>query len=287
MAIPEHKLASWSGQGAQKASENTYASIKHAFDIHDWPDHMGVPKVYLQGSYPNFTNIRGDSDVDIVVESADVFNHNVPNDQRSQYGLPAKPTGAYGWPAFKAQVLKALQDYYGNNVATQGKKCIKIAGDGNRLNADVVPCLRYRQYYTNGNHAKGITFWTRDGIQVVNFPKLHLSNGSDKNKACVNCYKPNIRVFKNARNEAGNDFPSYFLECLLHNVPSDRFSNSFSDSFVGVIEYLNEVGTTGSMADWYCQNGQQKMFGNKSYQVDISEAHQLVNDLIDLWNNWA
>ena len=72
MTIPEHQLEKWSTLGAQTASANTYASIKKALEAHNWPpgmDHI----VYLQGSYPNYTNIRGDSDVDVVVETSNTF----------------------------------------------------------------------------------------------------------------------------------------------------------------------------------------------------------------------
>lgn len=287
MGIPEQQLQTWSNQGAQKASQDTYTSIKAALDNYQWPAVMGKPEVYLQGSYPNHTNIRGDSDVDIVAESSNVFYHNVPDDQRSQYGLSPAATGGYGWKEYKAEVLNALTSYYGHNVVTQGNKCIKIAGSGSRLNADVVPCVRYRQYYNNGNHAKGITFWTRDGnVKVVNFPKIHLDNGSTKNASCNQNYKPNIRTFKNARNCADSNFPSYFLECLLYNVPSEKFTNSFNDTFFSVLTFLNEAKKDESMAGWYCQNRQQKMFGGGEHQIALTDAHKLVSDLIDLWNNW-
>ena len=117
---------------------------------------------------------------------------------------------------------------FGNVVMedTDGNKCIKVAGDGHRLNADVVPCTAYR-HYLNGTYTEGITFWTRGWTQIINFPKVHLEHGSQKNHECGGRYKPNVRVFKNARNAAGNDFPSYFLECLLYNVPRWAFRCAF------------------------------------------------------------
>ena len=274
--------------GHAKGSQDTYASVNVALQSYDWPAEMGKPEVYLQGSYPNHTNIYGDSDVDVVAETSSVFYHNVPDDQRTQYGLSERATGAYGWREYKAEVLAALRGYYGHNIVTPDNKCIKIAGDNNRLNADVVPCVRYRKYYTDGSHVKGITFWTRDNnVQVVNFPKIHLSKGSEKNSGCDQHYKPNIRVLKNARNRAENEFPSYFLECLLYNVPNPKFTSSFSDTFFEILKYLNDAKKDGSMSGWYCQNRQQKMFGRRKHQISINDAHELVADLIDLWNDWG
>ena len=74
MAITEQQLSNWSGLGAQKGSADTYNSIKTALGQYVFPAGMNY-RVYLQGSYPNHTNIRGDSDVDVVVETDGVFYH--------------------------------------------------------------------------------------------------------------------------------------------------------------------------------------------------------------------
>ena len=284
MGIPENQLVIWSGLGAQKGSSDTYASIKTALTAHNWPLGMMNYTVYLQGSYPNHTNIRGDSDVDVVVETGAVFYHNVPEVQRMRYGL--NTPASFTWSDFRDEVKKALSDYFGSSLVTQGNKCITVAGSGNRLNADVVPCNEYRDYSSNYNYAKGITFWTRKGMQIVNYPKLHLENGSEKNQNCNNCYKPNIRVIKNARNKAGNNFPSYFLECLLYNVPNNNFSSSYSETFHGVLDCLCNARNNGSLAFFICQNRQQEMFGTTEHQTSLRSAELCIDALVDLWNNW-
>ncbi len=225
MSIPESQLVTWSNQGAQTSSQNTYNSIKTALARHIWPTRMNY-EVYLQGSYPNATNIYGDSDVDIVIESSNVFYDDRPLVLKQQMGWNK---GSYSWADFRNEVKNALTNYYGSDKVLQANKCIKVKGDGgNRLNADVVPCCTYQHYQGATLIANGITFWTQSGQQVVNFPKLHLVNGQGKNTNCSSQYKPNIRVFKNARNKAqpNNPYPSYFLECLFYNVPSSKFSYS-------------------------------------------------------------
>ena len=64
MPIPESQLETWSHQGATVTSAATHRSIRAALDAHDWPDAMRL-NPYLQGSYANATNIRGNSDVDL------------------------------------------------------------------------------------------------------------------------------------------------------------------------------------------------------------------------------
>lgn len=284
MAIPEQQLKAWAGVGAQQGSADTYNSVKTALAAHNWPVTMGMPNVYLQGSYPNHTNIRGDSDVDIVVETRSVFYSNLTESDLRAAGMP---TGSFTWIQFRDEVKKALSSYYGYNDVTQGDKCIKVNGGGNRLNADVVPCNEYRNYQNGYVGATGITFWTQSYIQVVNYPKLHLDNGSAKNQSCLQNYKPNIRVFKNARNRANNDFPSYFVECLLHNVPTSYFGNSHSETVLGALQYLNTVKNDDSLETFLCQNGRQAIFGTAEHQIDILAGKAFINALSTLWDNWA
>ena len=284
MAIPEQLLSSWSRLGAQQGSANTYNSIKLALDRHHWP--MGMDHhVYLQGSYPNHTNIRGDSDVDVVVESQNVYYHNISEHLRAHYRMTSP--APYTWQQFREEVRRALVSYYGSHVVNDGSKCIKVAGSGNRLNADIVPCTTYRQYDNFRNYVVGITFWTRSGIQIVNFPKSHRDNGAHKNSCCQEFYKPNVRVFKNARNYAKNSLPSYFLECIIYNAPDSNFSRSHADTFVSVLNFLLDAVRNGSIQSFQCQNGHQTVFGTAPHQIDVLSAKRFVIAMRDLWNDWS
>lgn len=239
--------------------------------------------VYLQGSYPNYTNIRGDSDVDVVIETSNVFYHNVPEQLRGQYGLTTPAN--YSWQDFRTQVRRALTNYYGSAAVTDGNKSLKVAGNSSRLAADVVPCNTYRLYDGPWAYGTGMTFWTRSGIQIVNFPKAHLSNGANKNRRCGTHYKPNVRMFKNARNRAHSNFPSYFLECLIYNVPDNCFSANHGDTFVAIVNYLLQAIDSGSVTSFRCQNERQLLFGVEPYQIDTASAIRFVNAMVALWNN--
>lgn len=286
MPIPESQLKSWSNLGSQQASAKTYRSIKKALTEYSWPTAMDH-KVYLQGSYPNFTNIRGDSDVDIVVETTNVFYHNILYEHQAHYGLTHR--GSYDWKQFRAEVKAALSNYYGHNevIESRSGKCIKVLGKGGRLNADVVPCVTYKKYTNYSHFVTGITFWTNYDVQVINYPKIHIKNGSDKNFRCGENYKKTVRIFKNARNAVNSDFPSYFLECMLYNVPTNCFSGCNGEIFCNVLNFLNRAKTDGTLQNFQCQNEQQSMFGNELHQVSIYSAHILIEQLKDLWNHWV
>ena len=147
MKIPENQLRTWSQLGAQARSQRTYQSIRNALDRHVWPPAMGSPSVYLQGSYRNHTNIAGDSDVDVVVESSGVFYDNLTPEERRLRGFQP---GRYSWENFRNEVYGALVTHYSQGKVQQGNKCIHVGGAGDRLNADVIPCCEHRAYGAGG-----------------------------------------------------------------------------------------------------------------------------------------
>ena len=125
MKIPENQLRTWSQLGAQARSQRTYQSIRNALDRHVWPPAMGSPSVYLQGSYRNHTNIAGDSDVDVVVESSGVFYDNLTPEERRLRGFQP---GRYSWENFRNEVYGALVTHYSQGKVQQGNKCIHVGG---------------------------------------------------------------------------------------------------------------------------------------------------------------
>jgi hypothetical protein len=244
---------------------------------------------YLQGSYPNTTNIRGNSDVDVAVESDKVFYSNLTQEEKAQLGLgPAH----FVWTDLRSEVLAALTSYYGQQfVDATGSKCIRVLPAAGRLQADVVPCIEYKHYTNLQPGAKGMTFWaTRTNDQIINYPKLHIENGAAKNKRVGERYKPTVRVFKNARERlaeyVGGDFPSYFLECMLFNVPDDAFGASYGATFASVLNSWVAAFDSGTAAKYVSQSRQQWLFGGAPYQCDLGRANALVNSLVHLWNEW-
>ncbi|MFC6769891.1 nucleotidyltransferase domain-containing protein [Natrinema soli] len=69
MAIPESRLESWTGTGADKGSARCRRTVRNGLRssrslLSQKKDDFSV---YLQGSYANTTHIHGGSDVDLVV----------------------------------------------------------------------------------------------------------------------------------------------------------------------------------------------------------------------------
>jgi len=254
-------------------------------------------EVYLQGSYRNGTNIRGDSDVDIVVQFNSAFRSNydfLPRDERPPAYDTAFSDATYGWSSFRNDVVNALRAYYDTSLVVEGNKSVRVVGASGRLDADLVVSLQYRKYQNFGSakdlFIEGITFRTaREGRWVVNFPKLHYQKGVDKNSETGGLYKPTVRLFKNARTHLldqraiGQSLaPSYMLECYLYNVPADRFAPDCRTTFCNVLNWLNGA----NLSSFLCQNEQLALFGNTPEQWSEASAKSLQSVLVNLWNNW-
>ena len=296
MSIPESQLERWSHQGAVATAKRTHESIRKALDPHTWP--TGVKyEVYLQGSYKNTTNIRGDSDVDVVAQLDSTFQSDLSGltDYQKILHKQAHPDATYLWENFRADVLTALHNYFGYSAVSIGNKSLKVAGNSNRLPADVVACIQYRKYkYFNSvndqDYIEGMMFYTlRENRKVINFPKEHYKNGTEKNGRTSGWYKPTVRIFKNARTYLVNQgiiskelAPSYFLECLLYNVPDVKYTSSHQDTFCSVVSWLQKA----NMINFLCQHEQFPLFGNTPEQWSSSDAQYFLQMLVNLWNNW-
>ena len=89
MGIPESQLETWSHQGAITTANATHESIRNALNSYEFPDGVDF-EVYLQGSYKNDTNIRGDMDVDLAVQINSTFYSNLSEEQKRNLYINAE-----------------------------------------------------------------------------------------------------------------------------------------------------------------------------------------------------
>jgi hypothetical protein len=181
-------------------------------------------KVYGKGSYTNNTNVRLDSDVDIVVERTDSFNWAGIEPKLATY------TGPWTRSLFREEVLKALQLEYGYSLVDQsGNIAYHIEKTDYTVNTDIVPCSSYRLYTDNDIFYKGTYIEGKDGKVTINYPKLQYENEVFKNEQTHGFYKNTVRVLKNIENYMVDNFilsdpiPSYFIESLAFNVSNAAY----------------------------------------------------------------
>lgn len=301
MAIPEKQLATWANVGAMTAATATYDSVKAAIDGAASLKEYRY-RVYLQGSYRNATNIFGDMDVDVVVEATDFFYKDIADltdAQRAEFERRFPGTSEHSFNGFRDAVEKALTDYYGSSLVTLRNKCILVGGRSGRLDADVVPCVCYRDFRKSSlsslpDPKEGIAFFTRDtGHQIINYPLQHYDNGVEKNKITSERFKPAVRIFKNLRNYcvslnliAEEVTPSYFVSCLIYNAPNPVFKASRSDTVLAILQWLHDL-TEEAWDQLVCQNELFYLCRDVLNLWKPANAKAFRNAAITAWNDWG
>jgi hypothetical protein len=294
MSLSEAQLQIWSGHGPVASAKATHEEVRKAL-ANDANLQSVDFEVYLQGSYRNDTNIRGDSDVDVVVELRSTFYSETSalslND-KSNYDRAFSPA-PYGIDAIRADVHQALARHFGAGAVTNGDKALKVAASSGRLPADVLPCAQWRNYvafptFGSPSWVEGVVFWTqRDTRRVVNYPKVHYQNGVSKNSAWRTNgeFKPNVRVLKNARSHLENRgviapdlAPSYFVESLAYNAPDAVFTASRTASLIGFLLWFDKADLSRLVA----QNEQTFLFGPTPEQWSMDSARRFASAVVGL-----
>jgi len=256
----------------------------------------------LQGSYRNDTIVRGSGDVDILVFMTNPFSGStnaLPRRKKRQYQSDV-PTWDedYGLRDFQRDVYDELVNIHGSGPVSQGSKAVAVDSDRSPLpaDADVVPCQTRRRYHSyNGdyqdesNYYDGIRFYSSDGTKIINFPKRHRKRGEALNSKADGNYKETIRIFKNARNRLvqkgrlqKEDAPSYYIECLLSNVPSQKFrTDDLQTRYVRIVEHLQDADMRGFSA----QHGLEDLFGRAETKWRRRNAQTFISELVWLWQN--
>jgi len=296
MPIPESQFDTWSHQGTIPQSKDTYNSIKTVLENKNTPYSAKNYKIFLQGSYGNDTNIYSESDVDIVIQLNDCFQHDLsplPTEQKEVF-KQSHFEATYTHIDFKADVLSVLSKQYGDNVDT-GEKAIAIAAYGNRRKADVIPAIQFRRYskflsLSNQSYDEGICFYTASGQQIVNYPRQHSLNLTKKHQETSGWFKPMVRILKNLRSRLIKEgilengvAPSYYLEGLLYNVPNIKFGRNYQDTFVKAISWILEA----DRAKFVCANEQYPLLRDNSpvtWRAEKCEAFLTATN--ELWNHW-
>jgi len=294
VAVPESQLEAWSHQGAVTQSSDTYATVKRVLEDTNSPYYPKSFHTRLQGSYANDTNVYRDSDVDVIIRLDSVFYHDAPALPADQYRIFQRNypgTAAYGLPEFKAEVANWLRQKFGNiNV---GQKAIFIPRNNGRRDCDVLPCARFKSYnYVTENDesfADGICFFLQDGTRIVNFPVQHGDNCTAKHKATNQWFKPTVRLYKNMRNylvdrniiQSGYA-PSYFIEGMLWNVPSQNFGTTLDSTFVETFNYVSGADRSRFM----CANGIHSLLGTTPVNWPAHDCQAYLDALRHLWDSW-
>ena len=296
MAIPEKQLDNWSYQGAVAGSRDTYGTIRTTLNHSDSPYYLKDFEIFLQGSYVNDTNIFSESDVDVVIQLKSIFQKDITllSESEKHEFHSAFSNATYGFPEFKKDVLTHLVNRYGQEVKS-GNKAITIPSTICRRKADIIVAIEYRRYlmFTSPkrqSYIEGIHFYDNNGEVIINYPKVHSANLTNKHRETDQWLKPIVRIFKNLRRRlqdkgklSPGDAPSYYLEGLLYNVPSELFRTNYATCVSNALNWLQAA----NKPILKCANEQYPLVGLGSHTSwEFHKCNKFLAAAIDAWNSW-
>jgi len=83
--------------------------------------------------------------------------------------------------------------------------------------------------------------------------------------------------------EAGTA-PSYYLEGLLYNVPTDRFTTSCADCVVNVVNWYRQEANKNELL---CANEQYYLLRDGYHTCwPQAQCDAFIDAVVRLWNNW-
>ena len=119
----------------------------------------------------------------------------------------------------------------------------------------------------------------------MSYPQQHHQQGLSKEEATDRRFKRTVRMFKAARNRlvetktlTKDDAPSYFIECLLYDVPDGVFGPKLAPTYTGILDWRRKVKQKG----FRCQNGKAPLFGPEPEQWSQNQARAFVKALQDM-----
>ena len=246
--FPEETLNTWRKPPSDTEElklNNARRMVKEALKESDELKSKNID-IFGQGSYPNNTNVKLNSDIDINACLNDPIFIHIPKDKKREdfgYGV-----SEYKFSEYKDAVEKALVEKFGRSEVVRNDKCITIKEDSHRIEADVVPTFRYNRHEENGEKSIGTKFITDKGKSIENYPIQHIDNGQRKNLDTQRRFKRLTRIFKRLRykmiddgENVSDNISSFLLESLIFNVPDNIFNDNdtWTDRLKKSIIYLH------------------------------------------------
>lgn len=241
----ESRLSGWTGPSSvteQDKQDRTERMIRDAVSAHKPFEDCSL-SVYAKGSYPNNTNVRTDSDVDIAVQCHDVFYWD--EEEPSAHPAVTPYDGIWTPTKLRAELVSALRAKFGDQVDDSGSTALRINSSTARVDADMVPCSDYRYYLSLGGYIEGSRVFRKNDLsRFENFPTQHLENGRSKNTRTNGSFKKAVRILKRVENlmlENGvhREVQSFFIESLVYNCPDGILNRAtWVDTISGVLGHI-------------------------------------------------
>lgn len=254
-------------------------------------------KIYVQGSYKNNTMTDDFSKLEIVVEFpqnifGNILKQPILKTKRILFEdsivkkriIKFKPIVPLN--ILKKVIMETVLNISKNNGIFNNSKSISIpATKKHKISCEILPCYTLNN---TENHSV-IIYDSLINKYVAAFPVLHCQNLRLKDEKTNGNFLNIVRIFRNIRdimieNEIINEgfAPSYFIECLLYNIPNSLLTGTLERSMLKTLNYLKNC----NLNRFVCAHEQFQMFGNNSDTWTTLKARSFIEVLIDIWQDF-
>lgn len=273
MRYSESQLESFTkplSKSENQRCENMIKMVKDAIEDYygatrDYKANLSNYEIFLQGSYANNTNVRQNSDVDICVMYKNVFYHEMPHGYKLGGNYSYSTLDYYD---LRKMIKNALVRKFGSDRVQDKNKAIRILSNIYTTDADVVVAFQYRNYYDSSNYIEGIYYKALDGTPVINYPKVHIKNGTTKNNDTNYMYKKMVRIFKKIMYDMQDDnipnskeVKGFVLECMVYNIPNKDIYQHIDTKYSSNLTNMISTFINQSMNLWKEVNEIKWLFG--------------------------
>ena len=273
MRYTENQLESFTkpiSDSENQRCENMIKMVKDAIqnyysETRDYKMNLNNYEIFLQGSYANNTNVKQNSDVDICVMYKNVFHYSMPEGSSldSSYS-----DSSLDYFELRNTIKKALIRKFGSDRVIDKNKAIRILSNSYTTDADVVVAFQYRKYSDSTKFQEGIYYKALDNSIVINYPKIHIKNGNEKNVATNYMYKKMVRIFKKIMYDmqddniyASKDVKGFVLECMVYNFHNDEMFKHIETKYTDNLQKMMNTFINDSMNLWKEVNEIKWLFG--------------------------
>lgn len=254
----EQRIETWSADPSTSEQARIDRTLNMVSDAIAENAELAVlrPRVFVQGSYRNQTNVRLESDIDICVLFDQTEHYRVAAGTYRQYGGAPEHTAQ----SLKAKLHTALDAKF--DAVTPGQKAFQIQPSTARVYADVVSAVVYKYHYTHNGQLRHITGTAiLDGNQFrTNFPDEHFIQANAKELATAGVYKKMVRFFKRLNLElAGVEYtplPSFYVESLVWNCDAGCFLQASHYAVASdILRAIESAANAPIASGWWEANG--------------------------------
>lgn len=226
----------------------------------------GTFKVYLHGSIYNETNIKEDSDLDVIIEFYQPYKLNI-------YERLNERNIKYIHAQLYEKIFQALENHFGENYVYRSDKCIKLRKNRLQQATDILIAFTKK----SRNHKEdGIIFYTRSHFEkIINYPILVKELGETKNIETKGRFNEIVRILKNIRSKHLLDIPSFFIQSLVYNIPNTLYQSDKRRTLIDISNYLR-VYKKYKIMRFRFQHQQSLLFGIYSDRWDVIDLDRFL-----------